>query len=302
MSSNSSASPLVGGFEAGGTHYKCVLGTAQGEILHSASFATAGPEATIAQALAFFAAHKGRLQALGIAHFGPIDIDRRSPGYGRILATPKPGWAGVDVLGRYRAALAVPVAFQSDVNAAAIGEGALGAAQGLRNFVYVTIGTGIGAGVVVDGRLLHEERHPEIGHMRIGRDAAADPYPGCCPFHGDCLEGLASGPALQGRWQVPAEALAAEHPAWGLQAHYLATMCMNLALSYAPQRIVLGGGVMQQPLMAGRIRARYLELMQGYMAPFTADALEQFICASPMQGQAATRGALILAGQALAAS
>lgn len=287
---------LVGGIEAGGTHYKCAVGTPAGEILESASFATVGPEETLAQAIAFFRRQGAGIRALGVAHFGPADIDRRSPDVGRIGPTPKPGWSGVDVIGRYQAALSLPIAFETDVNAAAIGEGALGAAAGLRNYAYVTVGTGIGGGVVVNGQLLHEARHPEIGHMRVGR-AAHDPYPGCCPFHGDCLEGLASGPALKGRWRVAGEALPPEHPAWPLQAHYLAIMCMNLTLSYVPDRIILGGGVMQQPGMVARIQACYRELMNGYMTP--PGPLERFICASPLQGQAALCGALILAAQVL---
>lgn len=297
MINDTGSSGLVGGIEAGGTHYKCVLGTPAGDIVDSLSFATAEPETTVARAIEYFAAARGRLRALAIGHFGPVDIDRRSPGYGRILATPKPGWSGFDVLGRYRAALQIPMVFQSDVNVAAIGEGALGAAQGLRHYVYVTIGTGIGGGTVVEGRLLNEARHSEIGHMHVGR-AAGDAYAGGCPFHGDCLEGLAAGPALHARWHEAGENLPSDHPAWALQAHYLALMCMNLSLSSVPQRIILGGGVMQQPGLLARIRSRYLDCMNGYMLP--PGPIDDFICASPLQGQAATRGSLILAGRLLA--
>lgn len=287
---------FVGAIEAGGTHYKCVVGTREGDIVDSLSFATSAPSLTIEKAIAFFARHGERLGAICVAHFGPVDIDRRSPRYGHVLATPKPGWAGLDVLGMYRSALGKPMVFQSDVNAAAIGEGELGAARGLRDYVYVTIGTGIGGGVVIDGRLLTDGRHPEVGHMRVGR-VAHDAYPGCCPFHGDCLEGLASGPALRARWNLPGEALPPEHPAWDLQAHYLAQLCLNLTLCFAPQRIILGGGAMQPHGLLARIRERFKDYMNGYMTP--AIALEDFICASPMNGEAATRGALILAGRLL---
>ena len=198
---------LVGGLEAGGTHIRCVVGTVDGEILDSTAFNTAGPDETIARALGFFSGLRDRIRALGIAHFGPVDIAPDSPRFGHVLTTPKQGWADHDVVSDYRRGLAVPIAFQSDVNAAAIGEGTLGAAQGLRHYVYVTVGTGIGAGVVVNGQLLHDARHPEVGHMLVGRDVERDTYPGCCPFHGDCLEGLASGTALQGRWGVPGEQL-----------------------------------------------------------------------------------------------
>lgn len=291
---------VVGGIEAGGTHCKCVIGTASGDILSSASFNTTTPDETIAQASNFFTGFHTRIAALGIAHFGPVDIDRQSPTFGHILKSPKRGWSDLDVVARYRRVLQVPVAFQSDVNAAAIGEATLGAGQGLSNFVYVTVGTGIGGGVMINGRLLHDTRHPEIGHMLVGRDHRIDPYEGCCPFHQDCLEGLASGPALKARWGVPGEHLAPDHPAWALQAHYLAKLCVNLANCYVPEKIIFGGGVMQQPFLPAMILARYLDLMQGYMQHVTAESVDDFIVASPLQGNGATRGALILAGQALA--
>lgn len=291
---------LVGGIEAGGTHCKCVIGTTSGDILSSASFSTTTPDETIAQVLNFFTQSQHRIEALGIAHFGPVDIDQKSPGFGRILKAPKKGWSDVDVVGRYRSVLQVPVAFQSDVNAAAIGEAALGAGRGLSNFVYVTVGTGIGGGVMINGRLLHDARHPEIGHMLVGRDHRLDTYAGCCPFHQDCLEGLASGPALKGRWGIAGENLGPDHPAWALQAQYLATLCVNLANFYVPEKIIFGGGVMQQPFLPAMILERYLALMQGYMQHITADAGNDFIVASPLQGNAATRGALLMAGQALA--
>lgn len=291
---------LVGGIEAGGTHCKCVIGTPGGDIVSSASFSTTTPDQTIAQVLDFFTQSPHRIEALGIAHFGPVDIDLKSPGFGRILKAPKQGWSDVDVVGRYRSVLQVPVAFQSDVNAAAIGEATLGAGCGLSNFVYVTVGTGIGGGVMINGRLLHDARHPEIGHMLVGRHHLIDTYAGCCPFHQDCLEGLASGPALKGRWGIAGENLGPDHPAWALQAHYLATLCVNLANFYVPEKIIFGGGVMQRPFLPAMILERYLVLMQGYMQLITADADNDFIVASPLQGNAATRGALLMAGQALA--
>jgi fructokinase len=290
---------LVGGIEAGGTNYKCVLGTAGGRILDSASFSTSTPAETMRQALHFFTGAKARIQALGIAHFGPVDLDERSPCFGSVLKTPKQGWSDLDVVGFYRRALSVPVAFQSDVNAAAVGEAALGAGRGLRNFVYVTVGTGIGGGVMIDGRLLHAGRHPEIGHIYVGRDHRIDPFEGCCHFHQDCLEGLASGTALKARWGVSGEELGPDHPAWALQAHYLAAMCVNLVNCYVPEKIILGGGVMQQAFLPAMIRDRYFRLMNGYMGHVTAVPADDFIVASPMHGTSAASGALILAGLAM---
>lgn len=293
---------LVGGIEAGGTHYRCVLGTADGSILRSASFRTSTPDETSGQALDFFGGLRAGIRALGVAHFGPVDIDQDSPRYGYVLNSPKRGWAEVDVLSPFRRTLSVPVAFQSDVNGAAIGEAFLGAGRGLKNFVYVTVGTGIGGGVLVNGRLLSDARHPEIGHMYVGRDRGIDPYQGCCPFHGDCLEGLAAGPALAGRWGIPGEEMEAEHPAWSLQAYYLARMCMNLTTCYAPDKIILGGGVMQQPSVLTMTRHRYIELMNGYLQHDSTFPVQDYIVASPLAGNAATRGALLMAGQALAKS
>lgn len=289
----------VGGIEAGGTHYKCVVGNVQGDILASTTFATTSPQETAAQALAFFDRHALRIQALAIGHFGPVDVDPGSRYHGHVLSTPKAGWSGDDVLARYQSVLSMPIVFQSDGNVAAVGEHTLGAAKGLDNFVYVTVGTGIGGGVMINGRLLHDARHPEIGHMLVRRHHMGDDYQGCCPFHGDCLEGLASGPALRGRWGISGEQLPPDHPAWTLQAHYLAAMCVNLTTCYAPQRIILGGGAMQQPVLPALIREQYTRLMNGYMQHGADTSMDDFIVVSPMQGHAATRGALILAAKAL---
>ena len=199
--------PLCGAVEAGGTKFVCMVGTGPGDMREQVRFSTQSPEITLRETLDFFrsaAVRHGRIEAIGIASFGPIDLHVDSPTYGFITSTPKPGWANVDIAGAIRDALAVPVGFDTDVNAAALSEWRWGAAQGLENFIYLTIGTGIGGGGLVNGRLMHGLVHPEMGHVRIPHDVGLDPFAGVCPFHGDCLEGLASGPAMNARWLQPA--------------------------------------------------------------------------------------------------
>ena len=187
--------------------------------------------------------------------------------YGRILNTPKPGWAQSDLAGPLRESLGVPIHFDTDVNAAALGEGTWGAAIGLHTFSYLTVGTGIGGGAIIDGRILHGSLHPEIGHLRVPHDLDRDPFAGCCPFHGDCLEGLASGPAIAERWGRDARELPPEHEAWPLQAHYLGLALANLSLTLSPQMIILGGGVMEQAHLFPMVREELDQLLNGYLNP-----------------------------------
>jgi fructokinase len=200
----------------------CAIGTGPDDIRVTTRFATTTPDATIARAIAFFRPYQEVLTAIGIGSFGPLDPDLGSPTFGWITDTPKPGWSHTDLAGAVRRALGVPIAFDTDVNAAAWGEYQWGAAQHLHSLIYVTVGTGLGGGGVVHGRLMHGLLHPEMGHIRVPHDWVADPFAGTCPFHGDCLEGLASGPALEARWGQRGETLPAEHPAWELEAQYLA--------------------------------------------------------------------------------
>src|SRR3989454_7823124 len=222
VSQATGSGPLYAGLEAGGTKCVCAVGTGPDDLRACTQFATTTPSETIARAVAFFEAYRSRLMALGIASFGPLDPHPNSASFGFITSTPKPGWAHTDLAGTLSRALSLPVAFDTDVNAAAFAEQRWGAAQGLDTFLYVTVGTGIGGGAMVNGRLLHGLLHPEMGHIRIPHDLKSDSYPGSCPFHGDCLEGLASGPAMQQRWGMPPEGLPANHAAWVLEAHYLA--------------------------------------------------------------------------------
>jgi fructokinase len=293
--------PLCGAVEAGGTKFVCLIGTGPGDMREQARFSTLSPEVTLRETLDFFrnaAARHGQLDAIGIASFGPIDLHLDSPTYGYITSTPKPGWANVDIAGTIRDALAVPVGFDTDVNAAALAEWRWGSAQGLDTFIYLTIGTGIGGGGLVNGRLLHGLVHPEMGHVRIPHDLDEDPFAGVCPFHGDCLEGLASGPAMNARWLQPAEQLPDDHPGWALEARYLALALVNFICALSPERIVIGGGVMSKTLLYPLIRSQVLALVNNYVrAPQLLEGIDNYIVPPWLGGHAGVLGALALAQQ-----
>jgi fructokinase len=290
--------PLYGGIEAGGTKWICAVGTGPGDLRATTRFSTTTPDDTIGRAIAFFK-DPPSVAAIGVGSFGPIDAHQGSPTFGYITTTPKTGWRNTDLAGPIRQALGVPVGFDTDVNAAALGEWRWGAAQGLDTLVYLTIGTGIGGGVIAAGNLLHGMLHPEIGHMRIPHDLARDPFPGSCPYHGDCLEGLAAGPALAARWGERGERLPPEHPAWELQAHYLGLALSNLVCTLSPQRIVLGGGVMHQPGLIERIRQEVQALLNGYIqAPQIEHSIDSYIVLPGLGDQSGVLGAIALAQQA----
>jgi len=252
-----------GGIEAGGSKFVCGVGSGP-EDLESIEFPTAGPEETVARCVAYFKDQE-RVEGVGIASFGPIDSDPLSATFGYITSTPKTAWRNFDFAGAVRKALGVPVAFDTDVNAAARAEFQWGAAQGLTTFLYVTVGTGIGGGAMVNGRMLHGRGHPEMGHVRVPHDRARDPFPGNCPYHGDCLEGLAAAPAIAARWGQAPHLLPSDHPAWGLEAEYLALGLLNWIATLAPERIILGGGVMARKGLLTGVCGRVMELMNGYM-------------------------------------
>jgi fructokinase len=297
-------SPLYGGIEAGGTKFVCAVGTGPEDIRAEVRFPTTSPAETIQKAVAFFEGQQKLqhrpLTAIGIAAFGPLDPNRGSLTFGFITSTPKPGWQNADLAGEVRRALKVPVGFDTDVNGAALAEGRWGAAQGLDTFLYLTIGTGIGGGGIVSGKLMHGLVHPEMGHIRIPHDRQADPFEGFCPYHGDCLEGLAAGPALEKRWGVRAETLPPEHPAWALEAHYLGLALNNFVCTLSPQRIILGGGVMAQPHLFPLVRAKTLELLNGYVqSPQILQKIDEYIVPPALGAQAGVLGAFALAKAAL---
>jgi len=294
---------LFGGIEAGGTKFVCAVGTGPDDIRSETRFPTTTPQDTIARAIAFFQNEAGSvpLAAIGIASFGPIDPHPGSPTWGHITSTPKPGWAQIDLAGPLARALGVPVAFDTDVNGAALAEHRWGAARGVDTFIYLTVGTGIGGGAMVEGRLLHGLVHPEMGHMLIAR-RSGDEYSGRCPFHGSCLEGLASGPALEERWGAKAESLDSDHPAWELEAQYLALGLANLICAISAQRIILGGGVMEQLQLFPLVRDKVRALLNGYIqAPAITEDNDRFIVPPGLGNRAGVLGAIALAERSVRA-
>jgi fructokinase len=292
---------ILGGIEAGGTKFVCVVGDDTGRVLARARTPTRGPHATLAAAVTALrsaTSATGPLDALGIGAFGPLDL-RPGRGFGRLLATPKPGWAGIDLLGPLRDAFGVPAAIDTDVTAAALAEGRWGAARGLQSFAYVTVGTGIGVGVIAGGLPLHGMVHPEFGHVYVPR-VPGDDFPGICPFHGDCLEGMASGPAIAARWGAPGEDLdgGEREPAVELEALYLAHGIRSLVYAVAPERVIIGGGVAGLGGLLPRVRHHLTRVLGGY--PGLPEHTDQaFIQPAALGAMAGPRGALVIARSAL---
>jgi len=288
--------PLYGGIEGGGTKFVCGIGDDTGKLLWRTEFLTSTPGETIARAVELFEAQPHKLAAIGIGSFGPVDLNLASPRFGYITSTPKPGWRDVDFMGQVKRATGLPVAFDTDVNAAALGEARWGAAQSLDTCLYLTIGTGLGGAALVNRQLTHGLVHPEMGHIRIPHDRAADPFAGSCPFHGDCLEGLVCGPAIEARWGQRGETLPPEHPAWDLEARYVALGLANFICTLSPQRVIIGGGVMRQAGLFGRVRGKVLELLNGYIqAPEILERIDEYIVPPALGGDAGVLGAIALA-------
>ena len=292
-------SPLVAAIEAGGTKFVCAVGHGP-EDIEEVRFPTTCPEETISRSIEFFIdaqERKGKVNAIGIGTFGPTDVNPESATFGHIKNTPKADWANTDLASPIRAALnGIPLAFETDVNAAAWGEGKWGSAKGLNDFIYITVGTGIGGGAVSNGKIVHGISHPEMGHLRIPRDGSVDPFGGCCPFHGDCLEGLASGTALQQRWSQDPSELPPEHSAWELQSSYLADAIINITLTLSPERFILGGGVMDQEHLFPMVRERVTSRLAKYI---NVPEPEKFIVPPGLGAQAGVLGSLALAQDTL---
>ena len=291
-------SVLFGGIEAGGNKFVCAVGAGPDDLRAYVRIATTTPAETIARTVDFFTsqAEASSLIALGIGSFGPVDPLPSSSTFGHITSTPKPGWANIDLRGQIERALHLPVAFDTDVTAAALAEHRWGAAMGLDSLVYVTIGTGIGGGAMVNGSLLHGLIHPEMGHIRIPHDRDADPYGGNCPYHGDCFEGLACGPAIEARWGCSPNDLPSDHKAWHLEARYIAHGMANLICTLSPQRIVMGGGVMRQRHLFPLVRRQIQENLNGYVrAPEILDHIDDFIVPPALGDRSGVLGAIALA-------
>ncbi len=293
------AHKLLGAVEAGGTKFVCAVGTGPDDIRAQVRLPTMAPAQTLAAMLDFFSEHEassGPLASIGVASFGPVDLHPGSPTYGYITNTPKPQWAQTNLVGALASLFACPIGFDTDVNGAALGEARWGAGRDARVLVYVTIGTGLGGGILIDGKPVHGLLHPEMGHIRVVKHSTDADFAGACPFHGDCLEGLASGPAIAARWGTSLDKLPPDHPGWERQAHYLAHLCANLLLTVSADRILLGGGVMQTPALFPRVRAETLALLNGYLAVTDLDGIIQ----PPALGQqAGLAGAFALALAAL---
>ena len=288
-------SKFYGAIEAGGTKFNCIIASSPTEIVDEARFSTTSPEETIGTVLSFFKKH-APLAAIGIACFGPLDLNPRSPAFGSITTTPKPGWSNTDIRGLIQRGMDLPVSIDTDVNAAAIAEGRWGACQGLDTFVYFTIGTGIGGGVVANGQPLHGLVHPELGHIVLKHDHQLDSYSGFCPYHADCFEGLACGPAMHQRWGQPAERLPSDHPAWDLEASYIGQALQSTICTLSPERIVLGGGVMQQFQLFPLIRQKTQTYLNHYVqSPAILERIDEYIVPPGLGTRSGVLGALALA-------
>ena len=290
-----------GGIEAGGTKFVCAIGSGPGDLREEERFPTTTPEETIGRCINYFKEHSKQepITAIGISSFGPVDPDPGSPTWGYITSTPKPGWGQTPFAGRIGEEIGVPVGFDTDVNGAALGENRWGAARELDTFIYLTVGTGIGGGGLIRGKLMHGLIHPEMGHVRIPHDVQEDPFEGACPFHGDCLEGLAAGPAIEKRWGTPGGDLPDGHPAWNLEAKYLALALTGFICTLSPQRIVLGGGVMQRRLLFPRIRAKVLEFLNGYVqSTAILEHNDRYIVPPALGDKSGVLGAIALARDA----
>ncbi|MGZ4167882.1 MAG: ROK family protein [Solirubrobacteraceae bacterium] len=286
---------IYGGVETGGTWVVCAIGTGPDDIAAEESFPTGEPEPTLARIAEFF--ERGpRPAAIGIGSFGPVDLDRASPTWGHVTSTPKPGWAHTPVAPALADRLGLPVRFDTDVTTAALGEQRWGAAAGCDSVCYLTVGTGIGAGLLVDGRPVHGLVHPEVGHLRVPHDRERDPFAGVCPAHGDCWEGLAAGGAIGARWGVHPKEIPDDHPAWALEAEYVALGILAIVLVASPRRVVVGGGVMARAGLLDSVRSRLVDLNAGYLeTPMMGAAVDRYVVAPALGERAGVLGAIALA-------
>lgn len=290
--------PLFGGIEAGGTKFNCIVASDPDHVVAQTRIPTTSPEITLTAVIDFFRpyASSDQISILGVGAFGPVDLEPRSPTYGFITATPKPGWRNFDLVGALFAGLHLEVVLDTDVNAAALAEATWGSGRGLDSTLYLTIGTGIGGGFTQRGQLLHGLTHPEMGHIRVPHERHVDPFPGNCPFHGDCFEGLANGPAIEKRLGRSAESLPDTDPFWEIEAGYIAAALADYILILSPARIILGGGIMQRRFMFGDIRKKVLQALNGYIqSAAILDHIDAYIVPPGLGNFSGMLGALALA-------
>ncbi|WP_413375606.1 ROK family protein [Alkalihalobacillus sp. 1P02AB] len=279
---------LIGGIEAGGTKFVCAVGNQHGEIVDKITFPTEDPESTLLQAKEFFDVHS--IEAIGVGSFGPVDLNKDSTTYGTILNTPKQKWKNYPLLDKLKQDYQIPIFLDTDVNAAALGEYKFGQGRKTKSVLYITVGTGIGAGFVKEGRPYLGESHPEMGHIMV-QQRVDDIFEGCCPYHQTCLEGLASGPAIEKRYGKKGHELAAVDGVWELEAYYLSQAIMNYILVLSPGKIILGGGVMKQKQLYSLVQSKLIELLNGYM---TIEEMAQFIVAPSLNDEQGIKGAIAL--------
>lgn len=292
---------LYGGIEAGGTKFVCIVASGPDQIIEQARIPTTTPEETLGKTIEFFRPFVAarQIDSIGIACFGPVDLDSASPTYGHITSTPKPNWSNTDVRGAVQRALDVQTAITTDVNGAALGEWKWGASQGCDPSLYLTIGTGIGGGYLVDGKPLTGLLALEMGHIRIPHDFALDPFPGNCPFHRDCFEGLANGPAIQKRFGSRGESIRDDDPFWDIEAGYIASALANYILTLSPKKIVLGGGVMAREYLFPKVRRKVRELLNGYVIhPSLLTDIHNYIVPPALGSRSGSLGAIALAQMA----
>jgi len=291
---------LYGGIEAGGTKFVCCVASGPGQIVEEVRFSTTTPDETLRKAVQFFEPYvsAGQIRTIGVGCFGPLDLNPRSPTYGFITATPKPHWSNADVRGTLQRSLNVNVAFDMDVNAAAVGESIWGASRRCDPSLYLTIGTGVGGGYLLNGKPVVGLLNLEMGHIRLPHNRELDPFNGSCPFHGDCFEGLAAGPAIEKRLGVTGAIVTQHDPFWNIEADYIALALTNFILTLSPEKIILGGGVMQRDFLFPKVRNRVLELLNGYVSSKSLlDHIDEYIVPPGLGNQSGSMGAIALAMQ-----
>lgn len=282
---------LVGAIEAGGTKFVCAIGNESNEIIERVSFPTTTPEETLAHVFEFFDQYE--LASIGIGSFGPIDINEKSETYGYVLSTPKLAWKDFDFLGAMKERYDIPMGWTTDVNAAALGESEKGAAAGLDNVMYITIGTGVGAGAIVNGQLLEGIGHPEMGHLLV-KPHQDDHYDGFCPYHGNCLEGMAAGPSINGRLDMAGKDVDPDHQVWDFMANYIGQALVAYTVILRPERIILGGGVMHAPKMLDKVKEAFDDLLGNYV---DVPELDSYLVKPGLGDNAGITGAILLANQ-----